>query len=370
MRLNRLCQLIGVFSRLCIEPIDFNWLRLTAEASYGLRQRRQQIARFFLTQMIAYDVYLLDQRASGKSAVRFLTLRYFYAVARLGSIRKAADRLHVAPSAVSRQIAQLEHELDAVLFERSKSGVRLTAAGDVLARQSNRIFRDLDRARAGIDDLRGLRRGEVNLWVIEGIVRGVLPKILGDFQQRYPAVAFKVQTASTDRIIEALLEDDADIGITFNAAPRAEIETIAEFPEPISCLVSPDHEYAGRTELSLADICKKPLALPDHSFGLRQSFERAVVNQKLAPQVILTTNSLELTNAMAATGQFIAFKPALAAVSLLKSGRLKSIPLTDIELAAARSSISVHRDRPLSHAAQEFLKMLTAAIRSSKEQTT
>lgn len=300
--------------------------------------------------------------------MRFLTLRYFNAVAKLGSIRKAADRLHVAPSALSRQIAQLEHELDAVLFERSKSGVRLTAAGEVLARQSHRVFRDIERARSGIDDLRGLRRGEVNLWVIEGFVRGLLPNILADFQNRYPAVAFKVQTASTDRIIEALLEDEADIGITFNASPRAEIETIAEFPEPISCLVTPDHKYADREHVSLDDICKEPLALPDHSFGLRQSFERTVAKHKLNPRVLLTTNSLELTNTMAATGQFIAFKPALAVVSELKSGHLRAIPVADLELASARSSISVHRDRPLSHAAQEFLKLLTVTIRASKEQ--
>lgn len=301
------------------------------------------------------------------AVVRFSTLRYFNAVARLGSIRKAADRLHVAPSALSRQIAQLEHELDAVLFERSKSGLRLTAAGEVLARHSHRIFRDIDRARSGIDDLRGLRRGEVSLWVIEGFVRGVLPNILAEFQNRYPAVAFKVQTASTDRIIEALLEDEADIGITFNAAPRAEIETIAEFPEPMSCLVTPDHRYADRQQLSLQDICKEPLALPDHSFGLRQSFERAIAKHKLSARVILTTNSLELTNTMAATGQFIAFKTALTVETDLKTGRLRAIPVADAEFASARSSISVHRDRPLSHAAQEFLKLLTAAIRVSKE---
>jgi len=299
--------------------------------------------------------------------VRFLTLRYFNAVAKLGSIRKAADRLHVAPSALSRQIAQLEHELDTVLFERSKSGVRLTAAGEVLARHSHRIFRDIDRARSGIDDLRGLRRGEVSLWVIEGFVRGVLPDILADFQKRYPAVAFKVQTASTDQIVEALLEDQADIGITFNAAARAEIETIAEFPEPISCLVTPEHHYADRKALSLEEICKEPLALPDQSFGLRQSFERTVTRRKIVPKVILTTNSLELTITMAATGQFIAFKPALTVVSELTSGRLRAIPVTDSEFALAKSSISVHRDRPLSHAAQEFLKLLTAAIRASKE---
>lgn len=301
--------------------------------------------------------------------MRFLTLRYFNAVARLGSIRKAADRLHVAPSAVSRQIAQLEHELDAILFERSKSGVRLTAAGEVLARQSHRIFRDLDRARAGIDDLRGLRRGDVSLWVIEGFVTGLLPNILADFQRRYPAVAFKVQTASTDRITEALLEDEADIGITFNASPRAEIETIAEFPEPVSCLVARDHKYANRKSLSLDEICKEPLALPDHSFGIRQSFERTVAKHKLNPRVLVTTNSLELTNTMAVTGQFIAFKPAMAVITQLGSGQLRAIPVADTELASARSSISVHRDRPLSRAAQEFLKLLTTTIRASKAKT-
>jgi len=190
---------------------------------------------------------------------------------------------------------------------------------------------------------------------------------LADFHRHHPAVSFKVQTASTDRIVEALLEDEADIGITFNATSRPEIEVIAEFPEPISCLVAPTHEYADRDHLNLTDICKQPLALPDHSFGLRQFFERTIAKRGLSPQVLVTTNSLELTNTLAATGQFIAFMPALAVITELKSGQLRAIPVSDPELAFARSSISVHRDRPLSHAAQEFLKLLTAAIKASKD---
>jgi DNA-binding transcriptional LysR family regulator len=83
---------------------------------------------------------------------------------------KPADRLHVAPSAVSRQIAQLDRELDAILFERSKLGVQLTPAGEVTARQSHGMFRDLDRARAGIDELRGLSHGEGSVWVTERLV--------------------------------------------------------------------------------------------------------------------------------------------------------------------------------------------------------
>jgi DNA-binding transcriptional LysR family regulator len=280
--------------------------------------------------------------------VRFLTLRYFNEVAKVGSIRKAADRLHVAPSAVSRQIAQLEHEVDAVLFERSNRGVQLTAAGEVLARQGHRIFRDLDRARAGIDELRGLRRGEVSIWVIEGVVSGLLPDILANFHHRFPAVTFKVQTASTDRIIEALLEDEADIGVTFNFIPRAEIETVAEYIEPVSCLVAPTHEYADRASLTLEKICKQSLALPEHSFGLRQFFDRAAAERRLKPNVFMTTNSLELTKTMAATGQVVAFMPALTVIRELSMGSLRAIPIDNPGFAAALDRTIGHFEDPAS----------------------
>jgi DNA-binding transcriptional LysR family regulator len=291
--------------------------------------------------------------------MRFLTIRYFHEVAKLGSIRRAADRLHVAPSAVSRQIAQLETELDVVLFERSKIGVQLTAAGEVLQRETRRIFQDLSRARTALDDLRGLRRGEIVIWLLEGLVSGFLPRIIATFNQRYPDVTFNVQTAPTDRIIEALLEDWADIGITFNAAPRAEIEVVGEFVEPISCLVSKTHAYADRKHLTMADICKQPLALPEHSFGLRQVFERAVRKRGFKPHVVVTTNSLELTKTMAATGQVIAFMPALTVTHEVETGSLLVIPVHEPEFAAARSSVCVHRDRSLPHAARAFLQLLT-----------
>lgn len=294
--------------------------------------------------------------------MRFLTLRYFNEVARLGSIRKAADRLHVAPSAVSRQISQLEHELDATLFERSRTGLQLTTAGEQLARHTHRIFRDLERARTAIDDLRGLRRGEISLSVIEGVVSGLLPGVIARFHERYPGVSFKVVTASTDRTIEALISDEADIGIVFNAPPRAEIQAVGGSVEPVYCLVSSSHPFAGRDELTLAEICREPLALSDPSFVLRQLFEQAAGRQRLKFTAAVTTNSLEMTKNMAATGRMVTFMPALTVVRELKSGSLKAIPVTDPEFALARSTICVHRDRTLPHAARAFLKLLIAEV--------
>ena len=170
-------------------------------------------------------------------------------------------------------------------------------------------------------------------------------------------------TASSDRIIEALLADEADIGITFNAPRRIEIEIVGEFVEPIYCLVSASHAFASRASLTLADICSTPLALSEHSFGLRQIFERAVIERRLKPKIVVTTNSLELTKTMAATGKAVTFMPALTVIKELATGSLRAIPVSEPEFVSGRSSISVHRDRPLPHAAQEFLKVLTAELK-------
>ncbi len=101
------------------------------------------------------------------------TYKYFNEVAETGSIRRAADRLHIAPSAISRQIALLEHSLGVMLLERTNSGIRLTPAGMMLERFTRKICRDLDRIHESIKNLKGLREGEVKIWVIEAVVQTI-----------------------------------------------------------------------------------------------------------------------------------------------------------------------------------------------------
>lgn len=91
--------------------------------------------------------------------MEFVALRYFHETARLGSIRSAAATLHVTPSSISRMIANLEQEFGVRLFERTSKGMRLTDGGVVLARQTQRMFRDLERVRSAIDDLQASEGG-------------------------------------------------------------------------------------------------------------------------------------------------------------------------------------------------------------------
>ena len=293
------------------------------------------------------------------------TYKYFNEVAETRSIRRAADRLHVAPSAISRQIAILEQSLGTLLLERTNTGITLTPAGLVLERFTRHMFRDMERVQESIRSLKGLRLGEVKIWVIEGLILDFLPRTISEFNDQFPAIKFSVYSESSDRIAEALSRDEADIGIVFNAKGRPGIEIVAEYSEPVMCLVPPGHDFANRESLSLAEICSQQISLPLTSFGLRQLFDQAVMKRKLSPDILVSTNNLELTKAMAITGRTLAIAPAMAARKELSDGRLRAIPIEEPDFSEATSAVCVHRDRQLSYAANEFLKRLVKAFQTA-----
>jgi DNA-binding transcriptional LysR family regulator len=291
--------------------------------------------------------------------VNFNTYRYFNEVAQTKSIRRAADRLHVAPSAISRQLAILEQSLGALLLDRTNNGVQLTAAGVMLERFTRNMFRDLDRVHESIKNLRTLNQGEVKVWGVGGLVRDFLPTTIAEFNDRYPAIKYSIFIASSDRIIEALIRDEADIGIVFNAGRRPNIEIVAEHSEPVRCLVSRSHPFAERQSITVEELCREQVAMQFPDSGIRQAFDQAVARQRLSPNVVVSTNSLELMRTMAVTGQVVTISPVLAAGAELLSGSLRAIPIEDDALASITFAVCVHRDRQLSHAGYEFLKSIS-----------
>ncbi|HLG87743.1 MAG TPA: LysR family transcriptional regulator [Alphaproteobacteria bacterium] len=292
------------------------------------------------------------------------SLRYFHVTQACGSIRKAAERLHVAPSAISRQIAILERELGLRLLERSSSGVCTTAAGALLGRSIQSIFRDIERARSAIDDLKGLRIGEVTIYAMEGLVSDFLPTLFVAFHKKFPGIGFNLVLAPTDRIIEAVLRDEADIGITFNAKPKQELSVVARYAEPVSCLVAPHHPLAREKAVSLRQLRNHAVALPKDAFGLRQLIDDAARRAGVALKVMMTTNSLELTKKLAESGVAVAFMPAFTVSAEVARGSLRCIPVSDKAFRVAYSEVCVHRNRAISAAAQEFLDALVRALRA------
>ena len=125
-------------------------------------------------------------------------LSYVDAVARYGSIRKAADALNIASSALNRQILDLETDLGAPLFERLPRGVRMTSAGEVFLVYCRLVISELKLVESRVEQLRGLVRGQVSVAAAESVAGELLPSAITQFQATHPNVRFQVRIGADD----------------------------------------------------------------------------------------------------------------------------------------------------------------------------
>jgi len=142
-------------------------------------------------------------------------LRYVDEVARAGSIRKAAEQLHVTASAVNRRVMDLEEELGARLFERRARGVRLTAAGELFVRYIREQSGDVERMKSQIEDLKGLRRGTVRIACSQALALDFLPREIAAYRAKFPLVAFEVKVFDHERAMASLAAFDVDLVLVF-----------------------------------------------------------------------------------------------------------------------------------------------------------
>lgn len=289
-------------------------------------------------------------------------LQYFKEVIRCGSIRQAAERNNITPSALSRQIQKLERSYGAPLIERLPSGIRLTSAGEIFLRHTAGIVRDLDHVRTLIDDLRGLRRGEIAIWSVEGVVAELLAPTIARFSAKYPEIVFNITVADSQRIQIALMRDEADIGLTFNGMERPEIQNLATVNLPQHAIVSSAHPLADSRSLKLRDIEKYTVALQEKTFGVRRLVDQAMRASNVTLRHVMTTNSIEMSKALARTGAAITFLHTAAVSAECRAGHLRAIPMDDPILAGGRMELCVHRDRVGSFATASFVKEISEAL--------
>lgn len=290
-------------------------------------------------------------------------LRYFSETAECGSIRLAAGRLHITPSAVSRRIAKLEQQLDTSLFERHASGVSLTASGQILANEVKTVYAHLWHVREMINDLAGQRRGDVTLCCMEGAVDGWISQVVADYRSRYPGVQFNLQVSSTDASIEALVDGSCDIAVVFKAPRKTEIIVVNRGLEPLMVFANPGHQLAARSSLDLSTVLQHDLVLPDVRFGLRQVIDLEARKLDLAPRLAITANTIALTRSIARETQLLTILPYLSAKHDCELGLLKAIPIRRPRHLHAEIELCVRKGRPFSIAAQGMLNALDSSFR-------
>jgi DNA-binding transcriptional LysR family regulator len=285
---------------------------------------------------------------------------YVDAVARHGSIRKAAAALHIVSSALNRRILDLEEELGAPLFERLPRGVRPTAAGELYLAYVRRSIRELEQVGAQIEGLRRLLRGRVRLAVAESVTGHMLPTAIARFQGQHPNVSFHVWIDGPKQLAEALSGDTADLILTHDPLESAEVHVLASSHQPFCALVAPDHPLAARASLRLRDCAAYPIAMPDESLAARALIDRALARASFKIEPALVSNSVEMTKTFARQSQAVCFQFRIAGQP--DPSGMRAIPLTDPGFSHATLVLATRRNRVLPVAAAAFAHLLEEAF--------
>jgi len=282
-------------------------------------------------------------------------LKYFDTVVRLGSIRKAAEQLNVASSAINRQLLRLEDMLGTRLFERLPRGVRLTPAGEILIQHVRSTLREFDLARSDIEDLKGLRKGSILIAATEGIAAEFLPRVLSEFHKAHPGISCNVTVLGGDQLIALLRSNEADIGLMFNPPPKSGVNWGASVPLKIGAVMTPDHPLAKRRSLRLEECQPYPVILPDMTFPNRSWLDAAIAGSSVQLQMVVCSNSFQLMRELAKEGMGIVFQTTIGIEDELGSGKLVYVPLRDSAMVPSVLVALVRAKQELHVAASIFL---------------
>lgn len=220
-------------------------------------------------------------------------LRYLDAIARTGSIRRAAAELNIASSAINRQLIALEEELGVQLFERLPRRLLLTAAGEVVIEHVRETLRGQARVRAKLDALKGLMRGRIELALTPGLAEGAIPEIISEFVEERPGVQITLRSMRVDLIASAVLNGEVDLGLGYYLLPNPGLRPLLRFDTHFGAVMSVDHPLARNTTLRLGDLMGHPIVLVEPGGPLRAIIDKAFARLSLSITPIVETNSIQ-----------------------------------------------------------------------------
>jgi DNA-binding transcriptional LysR family regulator len=254
-------------------------------------------------------------------------LRTFWAVAELGSLSKAADRLRAAQPGLSRHIKLLEHELRVELFIRNGRGMLLTSAGRMLLDRTTGLVRQIEQVRDDIQSAGGSPSGRVIL----GLVPTVSAVFSGRFARRviadFPEISLRIVESYGGHLVEWLHRGEMDLAITYGPAEDLHLSVQSIGREDIAVVGPPGSGLAKRKQVDLKWLVKQKLILPSISHGLRALLEKAVAREKLTLNALIEADSYRAQISLMEEGLGYTLLPASAIRTELAAGRLEMAAL-------------------------------------------
>lgn len=256
----------------------------------------------------------------------FRQLIAFHTVARMGSVSLAAHELHLTQPALSIQIGQLESSAGTALIERNGRGIRLTTAGERLARHVARILDLWREAGDELAQLQGVFSGTLRVGVVS-TAEYLLPALLVTFANRNPRIKVRLHVGNRDHILQLLTGEAIDVAIL--GTPPSELKLVAGAfaRNPMGFMAAPGHRLLRQREPTLAMLAEERLLVRESGSGSRIAVERLFRLEGLPLRIGSELSSNEAIKQLCAAGFGVAYMSLHSCMLELGSGRLRLLPL-------------------------------------------
>lgn len=296
------------------------------------------------------------------SRLQETALRYFLEVVRSGSVSEAATRLNVSPSAVSRQVAALEDLLGVPLFDRRPRGMAPSPAGELLAAHARRGALEADRVVSDIQALQGVHTGLIRVSSSAGFAVEFLPRVMAQFRVRYPGMQFRLSVASPAAVTVAVLNGDADVGLTYSRSAERDITVQHREASPVIAIMRPDHPLARFSSVTLAQMHAHPIALPERDNTVRQLFDIGCSQRGLVFEPALVCNHFETLTHFVLHGGGLSISGEVTVRDRVARGELHAAQIRERGMSARLTEIQTLSGRTLPSGVRLFLEHLRSEL--------
>jgi DNA-binding transcriptional LysR family regulator len=284
-------------------------------------------------------------------------LRAFYYTANSGSITRAADRLFITQPAVSLQIKALETQCGVLLFHRTKKTLQLTESGKRLYRVAIKIFSLVGEAERILSEESEFISDPLRIGSTKTLVRHFLAAYISRFRKVFPKIQIQVDEGSSEEMVKSLLENRNDLAIVGRLPYHEQLKAVPFIQDELVLLAAPGHPLCSKENVCIEDLKGENLILREKGSGTRRVIDRVFEEKNFFYSAFIETGNVDFLKEMVRTGNGVTMLARMGADRDLASGNLIALPLREGPFILD-IDIVINRERTLSHADEEFLKVL------------
>lgn len=291
---------------------------------------------------------------------------YFIAVAKTGSLRKAANQLFISVSAVHRQIILAEEELGVALFERLPNGLKLTLAGELLYADLLSWRKDFQTTQKRFTEIQGLQRGSINFGMISALSESFVSSVVQSIQQQYPWINFNIQVMESDRVADLVINAELDFGLILNPKHQQQLQVSAFIEMPLGFVIPSQHHLAKKPQVYFSDTLEFNHIIPGKPLIIHDYMSILYKKHDFNPLHKIECNDIRMMISLLRQHLGIGIMSYLDASPYIESGEFEFRAIKDKALHPITVALCVAPKRQLSRISQIMMNQIIEEMEALK----